>query len=194
MRASTRAIVALAVVLAGIPILATSPAAAHFCSQRLQVPVGRPVTFTVGVPSEDVPIARVDIELPKGFELHRAVEFADWRATRVGNVVRYEGGRIRLFLCAFFTLAGEVPEKTTLVVPFVTYGEDGEKVQEYRSQDLNEVDAAQVVYAGTQPGAVEEEVESNQGALAAAGWALIGLGLASGSFLLLRRRRRGRPL
>ena len=192
MRATTRAIVALGVVLFGIPILTTSPAAAHFCSQPLQVPVGRPVTFTVGVPSEDLPVARVDIELPKGFEFHRAVEFAGWRATRVGNVIRYEGGRIRLFLCAFFTLAGEVTEKSTLVVPFVTYGEDGQKIQEFRSQDQNEVDAAQLVYAGIQPGVQEEPAESNRGALAAAGWALIGLGVVWGGFLLLRRRQRGR--
>ena len=192
MRSTTRAIVALAVVLFGIPILGTSPAAAHFCSQPLQGPVGRPVTFTVGVPSEDLPVARVDIDLPKGFEFHRAVEFAGWRATRVGNVIRYEGGRIRLFLCAFFTLAGEVTEKSTLVVPFITYGEDGQKIQEFRSRDLNEADAAQLVYAGTQPGVQAEPAESNRGAMAAAGWALIGLGVAWGGFLLLRRRQRGR--
>lgn len=188
MRSRTRAMLALVVVLAVVAI-PVRPAAAHFCSQPLQVPVGRPVTFTVGVPSEDVPVSRVDIELPKGFELHRAIEFAGWRATRAGNVVRYEGGEIRLFMCAFFTLAGEVPEKTTLVVPFVTYGKDGQKVQEFRSRDLNEVDAAQLVYAGSQPGVVEEEVDSNRGALAAAGWALIALGGAVAAFLVFRRWR-----
>ena len=190
MRGESRVIVALVLALSAMPILTTSPADAHFCSQPLEVPVGRPVTFTVGVPSEEVPVARVDIELPPGFELHRAVEFAGWRAQRVGNVVRYEGGQIRLFMCAFFTLAGEVPEKTLLVVPFVTYDADGQVIQEYRSKSLNEVDAAQLVYAGTKWGAVEEEGGSNRDAIAVAGWALMGLG-ALGGVIVFRRRRRG---
>lgn len=193
MRPAPRVLLAALVALCGLPLATARPAAAHFCSQPLQVPVGRPVTFTVGVPAEEVPVTRVDIELPEGFEFHRAIGFAGWQATRVGDdVVRYEGGTIRLFLCAFFTLAGVVTEKTTLLVPFVTYGEDGQKIQEFRADDLNEIDAAQLVYAGTQPGEVTETVEGG-GALAAAGWALIAFGVAAAGFLMFRRRRLSRP-
>ena len=166
------------------------PAAAHFCSTPLQVPVGRPVTFTVGVPAEDAVVARVDIEIPEEFDLHRGVEFADWKVERDGQVLRFTGGRIRLFMCAFFTIAGEVPEKATLIVPFTTYTEDGTVIREFRSRVLNHTDAAQLVYAGTDPVAESEDPEDTGApALAIAGWALIGLALAGGVVLIVRRRR-----
>ena len=93
-------------------------------------------------------------------------------------------------MCAFFTLAGEVSEPAVLVVPFTTYGEDGEKVREFRSKELNHVDAAQLVYAGIDPAAGPEDPDAGgTPALAIAGWALIGLALAGGVVLLARRRR-----
>ncbi len=165
-------------------------ASAHFCSTPLQVPVGRPVTFTVGVPAEDITVTRVDIEIPDGFELHRGVEFAGWKAERDGDVLRFTGGRIRLLMCAFFTLAGEAPEPAVLVVPFTTYGEDGTKLREFRSEVLNHVDAAQLVYAGMDPGAVPEDSAGTSPALTIAGWTLLGLA-AGGALLLFVRRRRG---
>lgn len=169
----------------------TTPATAHFCSTPLQVPIGRPVTFTVGVPAEDETVTRVDIEIPDGFELHRGVEFAGWKAERDGDVLRFTGGRIRLLMCAFFTLAGEVAEPAVLVVPFTTYGENGTKLREFRSEELNHVDAAQLVYAGMDPAALSDDLDSgfNQ-ALAIAGWVLMGLA-AGGALILFVRRRRG---
>ena len=145
----------------------------------------------MGVPAEDVTVARVDIEIPDGFELHRGVEFAGWKAERDGDVLRFTGGQIRLLMCAFFTLAGEVPEPAVLVVPFTTYDADGVKVREFRSKVLNHVDAAQLVYAGIDPGAVAEDADaSSNPALAIAGWALMVLA-AAGALLLFVRRRRG---
>lgn len=148
------------------------------------------MTFTVGVPAEDVLVSRVDIEIPEEFDLHRGVEFASWKVEREGNVLRYTGGTIGLFQCAFFTIAGEVPEKATLVVPFTTYGADGAVLREFRSRVLNHADAAQLVYAGTDPVAASEDPEAaGQPAMAMAGWALIGLGAASAVVLFVRRRR-----
>lgn len=136
-------------------------------------------------------MTRVDIEIPDGFELHRGVEFAGWEAERHGDVLRFTGGRIRLLMCAFFTLAGEVAEPAVLVVPFTTYAEDGTKVREFRSEVLNHVDAAQLVYAGIDPGEVPEDADAGgNAALAIAGWTLMGLA-AGGALLLFIRRRRG---
>ena len=144
----------------------------------------------MGVPAEDEPVTRVDIEIPEGFELHRGVEFAGWKTERQGEVLRFTGGRIRLLMCAFFTLAGEVAEPGVLVVPFTTYGEDGEKIREFRSEELNHVDAAQLVYAGMDPAALADDIDAgfNQ-PLAIAGWALIGLAAGGGLILFVRRRR-----
>ena len=167
----------------------SEPATAHFCSSPLQVPVGRPVTFTVGVPAEDVPVTRVDIEVPGTFDLHRGVEYAGWTVEREGNVVRYTGGPIGLFQCAFFTLAGEVPEKATLMVPFTTYDKDGAVIREFRSRVLNHADAAQLVYAGTEAHEPAAEEHGGNLALTVAGWALVGLGAAGALVLWVRRRR-----
>ena len=144
----------------------------------------------MGVPAEDVAVARVDIEIPEGFELHRGVEFAGWKAERDGNVLRYTGGQIRLLMCAFFTVAGVAPEKGKLVVPFTTYDAEGEVIREFRSPELNHVDAAQLVYAGMDPSAVPEETDAQgDSALAVAGWVLVGLGVAGAVALFVRRRR-----
>lgn len=145
----------------------------------------------MGVPAEDVPVTRVDIEIPERFDLHRGIEFAGWKAERDGDVLRFTGGRIRLLMCAFFTLAGEVSEPAVLVVPFTTYAEDGTKLREFRSEVLNHVDAAQLVYAGIDPAAVPEDPDAGGSpALAIAGWVLMGLA-AGGALLLFVRRRRG---
>lgn len=182
---------ALALGLAAITVVG-GPAGAHFCSTPLEVPVGRPVTFTVGVPAEDAIVGRVDIEVPPEFELHRPVEYPGWEVERDGDVVRFTGGPINLFQCAFFTLAGEVPEKATLVVPFTTYSPGGELVRVFRSRVLNHVDAAQLVYAGTDPASPSEDPHSSgSGVLALAGWALIGLALGGTAVVLVRRRRHG---
>ena len=150
------------------------------------------MTFTVGVPAEDSQVGKVVIEVPKGFKLHRAIELPGWELRTEGNVVTYTGGPIFLFQCGFFTLAGEVPEKATLVVPFTTYSPEGELVQEFRSRILNEVDAAQLVYAGTTPAARDEDPHARGNpAMAAAGWALMGVAALGGAALLIRRRRAG---
>lgn len=149
------------------------------------------MTFTVGVPAEDAPVTRVDIEIPQEFELHRGVESGAWRVEQEGRVLRYTGGTIGLFQCGFFTIAGEVPTKATLVVPFTTYGADGAVLREFRSKVLNHVDAAQLVYAGTTPDADVVEPESQQSpVIAVAGWSLIALAAAAAATLLFVRRRR----
>ena len=144
----------------------------------------------MGVPAEDVPVTRVDIEVPDTFDLHRGVEYAGWTVERDGEVVRYTGGPIGLFQCAFFTLAGEVPEKATLVVPFTTYDKDGAVIREFRSEVLNHADAAQLVYAGTEAGEpAPEDHGGGNTALTIAGWCLVGAGAAGAVALWWRRRR-----
>ena len=75
------------------------------------MPVGRPVTFTVGVPAEDAAVGRVDIEIPPAFDLHRAVEYPGWEVERTGDIVTYTGGPIYLFQCGFFTLGARSVRK-----------------------------------------------------------------------------------
>lgn len=195
MRRITRiigAIVAAGIALVGAPG-STPPAGAHFCSSPLQVPVGEKVTFTVGVPAEEAVVGRVEIEVPENFDLHRAIERPPWKVTQEGQVVTFTGGPLPLFQCAFFTLAGVAEEKEKLIVPFTTFTPEGEKIREFRSEELNHLDAAQLVYAGLPTGPeISEPGEGPPSWLAPAGWALIGIAVAGGFVLLVRRRQSAR--
>ena len=84
---------------------------------------------------------------------------------------------------------GEVREETTVVVPFTTYSREGEKLREFRSPELNHLDAAQVVYAGVErDSAPSDEHGGNSRVLAIAGWVLIGGAAVGATAVLLRRR------
>jgi uncharacterized protein YcnI len=188
MRRAAGFIVAM-VVGAGLLVVPPRPAGAHFCSSPLKVPVGEPVTFTVGVPAEEAQVGRVEIEVPEEFDLHRPVERPPWRVEQEGDKVIFTGGPINLFQCGFFTLAGEVPDKAKLVVPFTTYDTQGKKIREFRSEDLSHLDTAQLVYAGVDfEGRPTEPGEGPPPWLQPVGWGLIGVAVIGGGVLLLRRR------
>lgn len=152
-----RRIVLMVALLASL----ASPRAAsgHSCAGPVQIEPGRPAKVNIGVGAEDAAVVEVEVSVPSGFELDRVDDAQGWTNTREGQVIRFSGWTIPSFGCAYFTLSGTAPKRATLAFPLKVRTEAG-GVQEYASRTPGAPDAAQLVYAGTEPGDPDAEGSS----------------------------------
>lgn len=157
-----RRILLIVALLASVSTV-SRPAAAHACTNPVEIEPGKPATVTVGVGAEETAAVEVALEIPSGFELADVRDARGWTTRREGSTVRFLGGRIEPFGCAYFSLAGTAPKRATLAIPILVKGEDG-KVTEYRSREAGDLYAAQLVFAGTEAtdaGVSEEDEEGS---------------------------------
>lgn len=143
-----RRIIVMVALLA--PLLSVGAASGHSCASPVQIEPGRPATVNIGVAAEDAAVVEVDVTVPSGFELDRVAGAQGWKSTVEDRVVRFSGGTIASFGCAYFSLSGTAPKRATLAFPLKVRTEAG-AVREYKSRTPGAADAAQLVYAGTGP-------------------------------------------
>ncbi|HEY3240382.1 MAG TPA: hypothetical protein VGL92_12500 [Acidimicrobiia bacterium] len=179
-------------VLVTVAVGATGgPALAHSCAVPVEIPVGEAATVTVGVAAEQSPVVGIDIIVPSGFRLDHAEDQIPWRAEQAGTLVRYRGGVLPPYACAFFILDGEAERQATLVFPLRVHGQDG-SVVEFTSQNAGDLHPAQLVYAGFSPAAARDGPGRDwfTGAL---GGLLVAVVIAAGVVVVSARRERPAP-
>ena len=188
-------VVALATVAtAGAALGATAaPASAHICPQAVQIPVGRPSTIHVGVTVEDATVPDVEIGIPAGLRLDRVDTEPGWTSTRAGSAVRYRGGPIAPFACAYFSLGVTATSRGAFGISVVQRTATGKIVARVIPDPGNAADRSldQFVYAGVEPPSPPGD-SSGASATTIAGIALVGLGVVMLLALLVRARRRRR--
>lgn len=183
----TAAILALAGALAPI-----TPAAAHSCSSPTQADVGKPFTVNLGVPAEQSAVLGVEVTVPGGFRADQVEPGEGWTAERDGRRVRFSGGKVPAFGCAYFILRGAVTERGKLVFPIVTRNEDASETI-YESDEIGDPYGAQIVFAGVTPQdsdyfGAEEEGDGAPKYLVAV--AVAGLAILGGAAAVARTRNR----
>lgn len=158
------------------------PADAHVCVTPVEVDVGVPAAITVGVPAEQQPVVRVDIDVPEGFVLDEARPAPGWDVTTGGSTVSYAGGEIPRLQCGYFTLTGTAARRAKLVFPVTATDASGDTTV-YGPDRLG----AQEVYAGIE--AFPDDGGDGVDPVLVAGIVLVAGGLVAGFVLALRRRR-----
>jgi hypothetical protein len=130
-----------------------APAAAHICPVPAEIPVGQPATIAVGVTVEDASIPDVTITIPAGLRLNRVDAKPGWKVTRTASAVRYRGGLIAAFTCAYFSLGVTAPSPGSFGIP-VTLRDSAGKIVARTTPDANSASDRvldQFVYAGVKP-------------------------------------------
>ena len=173
--------------MAGItPLVAVRPAVAHFCANPVEMRVGKQGTVNIGIAAEAVAATGVDVTIPEGFVFERAVEYAPWTATHSDGTVRFRGGSIPPYTCAFFSVIGTAPRKGEYPFHLGILGEDGSKARYTREEPFGEF-AAQMVYAGVpipDPAAATDDGGLPNGF----GWAVLGAVVAGGVAVAIAAR------
>src|SRR4051812_38036743 len=87
----TTPILAAAIVLVAVTIW-TTVASAHPAATAFVMPVGRPATVTVIVPSEtESPMTGIDVDVPASFKVDKAIPSNDWQVTMDAGAVHLRG-------------------------------------------------------------------------------------------------------
>jgi len=179
---------AAAVALAGpcVPL-----ASAHFCAYPVELRVGEQAVVNIGVAAEDKAVVRVDVTVPRNFQLEEPIGYLGWIGTVNGNVAQFEGAVMQPYTCAFFALRGEATTKGRLVATIRTHAADGTTVR-YASTKPFDPFAAQLIYAGIpipEQGVTPGSGSGSSGfGLALAGSIILGA-LVVGAAVLVNRRR-----
>ena len=171
--------------------LTVAPASAHICPRPIEINVGQPSTIAVGVTVETTAVPDVEISIPVGLRLDRVDAKAGWTATRNGSTVRYRGGPIAVFTCAYFSLGVTSPARGSFGVSVVQRAADGKVVARSTPDPGNATDRVlgQIVYAGVKPPSAGSTGPS---AITLASIALVGIGVVLGGILGFRAwRNRG---
>src|SRR5262245_35369948 len=173
-------------------VLTGAPASAHVCSVPAQIPVGTFSTVNVGVTVEEATIPDVEIDVPSGLRLDRVVPKAGWTVARRGQVLRYRGGPIPPFSCAYFSIGVTATVRGVFGIPVVQRDGAGKVVARTTPDPTDPADLLldQFVYAGVEP---PSPASTSKGPSVAviAGVVLIGAGAVAGGALAWRSRRRG---
>jgi hypothetical protein len=146
-------VLALASGLVSAVALAAAPAAAHICPVAAQIPVGTTSTVDVGVTVEQATIPDVEISVPSGLRLDRADPKPGWTFVRSGPVLRYRGGPIAPFTCAYFSIGVTAPVRGSFGIPVVQRDASGKVVARTTPDPSVPADRLldQFVYAGVKP-------------------------------------------
>ena len=127
-------------------LLGAPPAAAHVCTNSVEVRVGKVFSVNIGVAAEDKPITNVRIGVPKGFDLEESFGFLGWTGERHGTVVDFTGGAIAPYQCGYFTFKGSAPKKGVYVADIVATAEDGTR-RAYTNTNPYSAFPAMILYA-----------------------------------------------
>ena len=122
MRRTVTGVLLAAMVVAAGPGLAV----AHPMATVSLIPVGRPATVNIIVPSESTaPMVGVDIHVPAGFRLDDAVEPQGWTVSRAPGTVQFRSAGVAHGASAYFALRGVAERKAVLKFPITTHASDG---------------------------------------------------------------------
>jgi hypothetical protein len=169
--------------------LDVASASAHICPIAVQILVGRPATIAVGVTVESAPVPDVEITIPAGLRLDRVDAKAGWTFERTGSTVRYRGGPIATYKCAYFSLGVTAPGRGSFGIAVVQRTAAGKVVARSTPNPANASDRilGQIVYAGVKPPSTGSSTRPS--AVTIAGIALVVLGVVMVGVLRFRSRR-----
>lgn len=169
--------------------LAPLPASAHVCAQAVEIPVGQPSTVAVGVTVERTPVPDVTVTMPAGLQLQRVDPKAGWSITRTGPSIRFRGGPIPRFDCAYFSFGVVAPGRGSFGIPVEQRSATGAVVARSTPDPASAQSRAldQFVYAGVTPPSTSSG--SGVSATTIAGLALVGVGIVLIAVLGLRAAR-----
>jgi hypothetical protein len=170
--------------------LTATPASAHICPVPAQIPVGTTATVNVGVTVEEATVPDVVIDVPSGLRLDQVFEKDGWRSTRQGSVVRYRGGPIEPFTCAYFQLGVTAPARGAFGIAVVQSNAAGQVVARTTPDPSSPSDRVldQFVYAGVKPPSSPGS-SNGPSVVVIAGIVLVALGVVAGGVFAWRSRR-----
>ena len=172
--------------------LMAAPASAHICPVAAQIPVGTSATVDVGVTVEQATVPDVQISIPGGLRLDRVDPKPGWRVVRSGPVLRYRGGPIAPFTCAYFPIGVTAPVRGTFGIPVVQRDASGNVVARSTPDPSVPQDRVldQFVYAGVKPPSTPG-TSKGPSVVVVAGVALVGAGIVFAGIVAWRSRGRG---
>jgi hypothetical protein len=172
--------------------LTGTAASAHICPAAAQIPVGTTSTVNVGVTVEEATVPDVVIGVPTGLRLDRVDPKAGWTRVRQGQVVRYRGGPIAPFTCAYFSIGVTATARGAYGISVVQRDASGRVVARSTPDPANPGDRllAQFVYAGVKPPSPPGTSKSPS-LLVIGGIVLVGAGVIAGGVLAWRSRQNG---
>lgn len=175
-------ILALGILLGAVTplVLGASPAAAHVCTQAVEVQVGKQFNLNIGVAAEDKAITKVEILVPKGFNLIDNYGFLGWVGERKADVVYFSGGTIEPYQCAYFTFKGEIPKKGTYVAEIATVAPDGTR-KVYKSHNPYGPVPAMMMYAGVKMPSVDSFLGTSGGSSTAGALKMLAIAVVLGA-------------
>jgi hypothetical protein len=174
-----------------VVVLAGNPASAHICPVAAQIPVGTTATVNVGVTVEQATVPDVEITVPSGLRLDRTDPKPGWTVVRRGPVLRYHGGPITPFTCAYFPIGVTASERGSFGIPVVQRDTSGKIVARSTPDPSVPADRLldQFVYAGVKPPSPPGTSKGPSGVVIA-GIVLVGGGLIAAGVGAWRSRRR----
>jgi hypothetical protein len=101
-------------------------------------------------------VVAVDVALPGGFRLEKAADVGPWKVTQDGSTLRYRGGELPPYSCASFNLEGMAESQSKLAFSVTSRSQDGSEVR-FDGTEADDPHAAQLVYAGFSPPALDEK-------------------------------------
>ena len=175
---------------AGFVLGVAQPAAAHICAAVTKAPVGKSTTVALVVAVEDKPIPDIEFTLPEGLRLDRVDPKPEWKATRSGSTIRYNGGPAATYSCQRFSVGLTPTAKGAYPISVIQRAADGTVVARSTadpSEPLNPY-LEQIVYAGVEPPPPPSQDEGTSPLLYVA-VGLIGLAVGLMLFMFFRNRR-----
>jgi hypothetical protein len=168
------------------------PVRAHSCSLPVRFEAGKPGAVTIGALAEERAVTQVDVSIPKGFTVIDLAPARGWKGERTDGGIRYSGGTIDAFTCAYFTVNGEVAKKGIYQFDLTTKLDNGE-VRRFTQRDPSSPSAAQLVLVGVEPDLTELAGDKGGGGsrnwMAGVAAAVAGAGGVFGLRAVVRRAR-----
>jgi hypothetical protein len=182
----------IAVILACGLVLAVataSRAAAHPLPTNSRVPVGRPGTVTIGIPSEaTVAMTGVDFNIPANYRIIKPIPPPGWRVSVNARQMRFTHGNVAPGSFAVFSFRGQASKRGPLKFDLTIRSANGHS-QLWDGVPGKDAFPAPVVYAGVPP--PTSPANGRRSLLQLAGWALVVLGGAAAVWRVAARRRKG---
>jgi hypothetical protein len=170
------------------------PASAHLCTYADQIAVGRTQTISVGVTVESQPVPDVEIQIPAGLRIDRVDPAPGFHIARTGQSVRYRGGPIAAYTCAYFTLGVTAPAQGVFTIGETQRTANGSVVVHTTTNPTGAPDPRfeQVVYAGVKPPASPSTGGASTSPVLYLGLGLVGVAVIVLVGLAIRSWRRNR--
>lgn len=170
-------------------LASASSAVAHPLPTNSQVPVGRPGTVTIGIPSEaTVAMTGVDFIIPANYRIIKPLPPPGWQVSLTPEQMRFTHGKVAPGSFALFSFRGQASKRGPLKFNLIIHSANG-RSQRWDGVAGRDPRPAPVVYAGVPP--LGPPSDNNRNLLQLAGWGLVGLGGVAVVGRFLWRRRSG---